>query len=171
MRRVLPIAVFALAPLLPACASVNDLKRGDLTVPPAIILESGESADVELDVPLNAILDARVAGGLTAMDEERTVAAIRAQAMRNSSSAVPRLEQLVFDASDEVRIQSLAALEQMNSVSSLPVIAELATTISREDVNETAYQVFSKLSGTQVNYLDRKKLEQVLADRGMSKTR
>ena len=57
---------------------------------------------------------------------------------------------------------------RMNSVSSLPVIAKAATIHTREDVNEVAYEVFSKLSGTRVNYLDRRKLEAVLAERGVS---
>ncbi len=164
-RRLTLLASLA---FFPACASVADLKEGDLTVPPAVVLEAGESNDAALDAPLNAILDARVLGGLTTMDEPRTVAAIRAQAMRGSASAVPHIEALVFDASPEVRIQSLAALEQMNSVSSLPVIAKAATIHTREDVNEVAYEVFSKLSGTRVNYLDRRKLEAVLAERGVS---
>jgi HEAT repeat protein len=159
----------ALAPvlssmLLLACSGLDDLRKGDLDVPPRVILRAGDSSDAALEPPLLAILDRRISGGYTRMDDERVVQAIRALVMRRSENAVPRFEQLLFDPVAEVRFQALVALDRLESRDSLPLVAALALgdqfTITREE----AYRVFSDLSGVMVNDLDSHKLRQVLAD-------
>jgi len=147
---------------LPACSGLADLKRGDLTVSPAVILSAGHSSDPALDEPLNRILETRILNGFTSIDDLRTIQAIRAQAERRSESAIPLLEQLIFDPVGEVQIQALAALEETASTGSLPMVFRAALGATRPTTREQAYHTFSVLSGVQVNFLDEAKLRQVL---------
>lgn len=165
LRFLAPLAVAGLAI---ACSGLDELRSGNLDVEPAVIDRAGRSPDPSLEAPLLAILDRRLEGGYTAIDDARVVAAIQALERRGAASAVPALEGLVFDPVGRVEFHALAALETLGGESSLPTVAEAATKLSRDEVREQAYRTFAVLSGTPLNHLDEVALARILADHGHS---
>lgn len=155
--------------LCSGCVGVDDLREGDLDVPPSVILSTGDSEDPDndgLDGPLNEILASRVEGGFSAIDNDRVLSAVRAQARRRSQSSIPWLESLILDPIPEIQIQALAALEAVHATGSLPIIADAAMNASLSNTREQAYHTFTVLSGVAVNFPDERRLMMVLEARG-----
>lgn len=162
MRYATPLFLAAIAAGA-GCQGVDDLRDGNLDVPPGVIEAAACDPDPALDAPLDAILEARIHRGLASVDDARAIAAIRAQVARKSNSSIPLFEELTLDATTPVRVQALAALEALDSTASLAAVARAARAPGEDAAREQAYHTFSALARTRVRYLDEQGLARILA--------